>query len=268
MISNIDINFNIGFNDPNDQDQKNYIRLLNQEKEIQIGPNETKSFNVLLNENLKFKIFSRKYLGLDGSIRININNNGEISCAHTIDTPSQMDFTYDKENNTIILVITNRRNNLNKVENNSFFTFDKSRFDRNECSLKVSQRNSAKKPIFLDIGDTRRNTIPPLRKIIAKVEINSKGEKIKKETIICNFSPLSSVIYDLTTLDKNGKELGKGHVTLTLNEKSSFCSKVFEIDFKKTKMPPSLIIKSIHHKGKGTEFIIAHEYCLVGTASS
>ncbi|KAM9961015.1 hypothetical protein ACTFIW_010187 [Dictyostelium discoideum] len=269
MDSHKDINFTIWFYD---QDIKSYIRILNdQGKEIHIGNNETKNLNVGLNQDLNFKLFSKQYLGLEGSIRINIDKDNEISCTNTIDTPISMDFIYDKTNNIIKFIMTNKRNNLNKVENNSFFTLEKPTFERNISersynSLKVVQRNSAKKPIFVDIGNTRRITIPPIRKVIANEEVDSKGKIIKKPTIICNFSPLSSATFDLITYDKNGNELGKGFVTIILNVQSTFSSKIFEIE--KSKMPSNLKIKLVHHNGKGTEFIFINEHSLVGTAAS
>ncbi|KAM9987066.1 hypothetical protein ACTFIY_011500 [Dictyostelium cf. discoideum] len=270
MDSHKDINFSICFND---QDPNSYIRILNESKEIQVGNNETKNFNVPLNQDLNFILFSKKYLGLEGSIRINIDKDNEISCTNTIDTPISMDFIYDNTNNIIKFNMTNKRKNLNKVENNSFFTLEKPTLERNISernynSLKVVQRNSAKKPIFVDIGNTRRITIPPIRKVITKEEVDSKGKIIKKPTVVCNFSPLSSVTYDLTTYDKNGNELGKGFVTIILNVNSTFSSKIFEIDHEKSKMPSNLKIKSIHHNGKGTEFIFINEHSLVGTAAS
>ncbi|KAM9991226.1 hypothetical protein ACTFIZ_004618 [Dictyostelium cf. discoideum] len=272
MNSNKDIC--ISYNDQNDKDSNSYIRIfLEGGIEIQIGNKENKILNVPLNQDLIFMIFSRLYLGLKGSIRINIDNNNEISCTNTIDTPISMDFTYHKINNNINFIITNKRKNLNKVENNSFFTFEKPTFEKNiyqknENSLEVVQINSTKKPIIVEIGNTRRVTIPPIRKVIAKEEIDSNGKIIKKPTVICNFSKLSSVTYGLTTYDKNGNELEKGYVTITLNENSTFSSKIFEIDYKKSKMPPNLNIKTIQHNGKGTEFIFNNEHCLVGTAAS
>ncbi|KAN0043472.1 hypothetical protein ACTA71_011131 [Dictyostelium dimigraforme] len=274
MISNKDIKFSVSFKNQNDQEERNNITIFDSDGTgKRIGINQTKTINILLNEVLDFQINSKKHMGLKGSIRVNIDYNGKIYLTNTTETPTFLDFDYDKDSSTINLIVTDRRINLNKKENNSFFTFKKPRNDRKENSIMVAQRKSiefiAKKPFVVNSGDTHRNTVPPIKKEIPqKEEFDSDGKKIQKEPLyICKFSKLNWVTYDLTTLDKNGKELEKGYVTISLNEKSTFSSKIFQVDYKKTKLPSNLIINSYHHSGKGTEFIISHEP-LIGIATS
>ncbi|KAK5576109.1 hypothetical protein RB653_007249 [Dictyostelium firmibasis] len=276
MENIIEIYSKFEITDEKDQEEKNYIRIYNEDQEIQIKSKETKTFKVKLIVGINiinFEIYSRKCLGKKGSIGLNMDIGGGIDCVKTIDTPHSMDVFKDK-NNILNFILTNRRNNLNKEENISFFTFEKSKNDRstsqrNDYCLVVKQRNSAKKPTIICIENTHRIINPPLKKVFTKIEKDLNGvENTKTVMIINEFSSLSHVTYDLTILDKTGEEFGKGFVTITLNKDSTLSSKIFEIDEKNSKFPRNVLFKSSHHKGKGTQFIFTFEYSFVGNATS